>query len=149
MPEHEELVVPGTGEIVSLDDEIACIQALVAVRNFEQQFREVKAQLTAAIVDRAKTLGTQTLNLPDGSKAFLKGGSETVYDAQEIMERLRQLGMPEERIAEIVVEEVSYKVSAREAKRAAAANPEYEAVIESAKTVVEKPTYVSVQRGPR
>lgn len=142
----EELVVPGTGELVDLDDEIACVQALIAVRNFEQQFREVKAALTAAIVERAKVLGTQTLTLPDGSKASLKGGSEISYDAEELMEQLRQLGMPEKRISEIVVEEVSYKVSAREAKRAAAANPEYEAVIESAKTTTEKPIYITVQR---
>lgn len=142
----EELVLPNTGEIISLDDEVQCVQALVAVRDFEQQFREIKARLTAAIIDRAKVLGTQTLTLPDGSKASVKGGDEIVYDAQTIEDQLRQLGMPEERIREIVVEEVSYKVSAREAKRAAAANPEYEAVIEGAKTTVEKSTYITVQR---
>lgn len=146
MAEHEELVLPGTGELVALNDEVACVQALVALRDYERQFREAKAQLTAAIVERARMLGTQTLTLPDGSKASLKGGDEITYDAQMIEDQLRQLGMPEERIREIVVEEVSYRVSAREAKRAAAANPEYEAVIEGAKTTVEKSTYISVQR---
>ena len=142
----EELVVPGVGEVVNLEDEVGCVRALVAVRDFESQLREAKAQLTAAIVERARILGTQTLTMPDGSKASLKGGQEVVYDAQEIEEKLRALGMPEDRIREIIVEEISYKVSAREAKRAAAANPDYAACIEGAKTIVERPIYISIQR---
>lgn len=144
----EELVVPGVGEVVDLSDEIACVEALVAVRNFESQIREAKAMLTAAIVERARVMGTQTLTLPNGSKASLRGGTETVYDATEIEENLRALGCPEERIREIVVEEISYKVSAREAKRAGAANSEYKAVIEGATETIEKPVYVSVSRKP-
>ena len=142
----EELVVPGTGELVDLSNEIDCIHALAAVRDWELQLREAKAALTSAIIERARLLGTQTINLPDGRKAEVRGGSETVYDAQEIEANLRALGMPEERIREIVVEEISYKVSAREAKRAASANPEYESVIENAKQVVEKQAYISISR---
>lgn len=142
----EELVVPGVGELVDLSNEVECVQALVAVRNFEQQLREAKAELTRAIVERASLLGTQTLTLPDGSKAVIKGGAETVYDAHEIEEGLRALGMPEERIREIIVEEISYKVSAKEAKRASAANEQYEAVIENAKETVDKPRYVTITR---
>lgn len=142
----EELVVPGVGEVVDLGDEVACVQALVAVRDFESQLREAKAALTQAISERARLLGTQTFELPDGRKVVLKGGPETVYDPLEIEEGLRALGMPEERIREIVIEEISYKVSAREAKRAAAANEEYEAVINGAKETVEKPHYVTVTR---
>lgn len=142
----EELVVPGVGEVVDLSDEVACVQALVAVRDFESQLREAKAALTQAITERARLLGTQSFELPDGRKVALKGGPETAYDAQEIEAGLRALGMPEERIREIVIEEVSYKVSAREAKRAAAANEEYEAVINNAKDTIEKPHYVTVTR---
>lgn len=142
----EELVVPGVGEVVDLSDEVSCVQALVAVRDFEQQLREAKAALTQAIAERARLLGTQTFELPDGRKVSLKGGPETVYDAQEIEAGLRALGMPEGRIREIIVEEISYKVSAREAKRAAAANEEYEAVINNAKDTIEKPQYVTVTR---
>ena len=142
----EELVVPVTGEIVDLSNETQCAQALAALRDAESQIREIKAVLTAAIVERAKLLGTQTLTLENGMKAVLKGGTETIYDATEIERQLRVLGMPEERIREIVIEEVSYKVSAKEAKRAAAANDEYAAVVNSAKQTIEKPHYISIQR---
>lgn len=146
MPEGADLVVPFTGEVVNLEDEASCTQALVAIRQFEQQIREAKSALTQAIAERARILGTQTLHLPNGQKAEVRGGPTISYDAEQIETELRALGMPEERIREIVVEEVSYKVSAREAKRAAAANEEYAAVIESAKTVEEKPIYISISR---
>ena len=45
-----------------------------------------------------------------------------------------------------MVETVSYKVSAREAARAASANEDYKGVIESGKDVVEKAQYVSISR---
>lgn len=142
----EELAIPGTGQLVSLEDEVECAQALQALRDFEQQVREAKSALTAAIVDRSRILGTKTISLPDGYKVEIRGGPETKYDAAEIEENLRALGMPEQRIREIIVEEVSYKVSAREAKRAATANEEYAAVIEGAKVTEEKPHYVVIKR---
>lgn len=142
----EELAVPGVGQLVDLSNEVECVQALAAVRDFEQQLREAKATLTAAIVEKGRMLGTKTLTLPDGSKATIKGGTETVYDALEIEEGLRALGMPEERIREIIVEEVSYRVAAGEAKRAAAANEDYAKVIENAKETKEVNSYVTLSR---
>lgn len=140
----EELVVPGVGELVDLDDENQCAMALVALREFEQQVRDVKAALSLAIAERAKVLGTQTITLDDGRKATIKGGVEVSYDATEVEDGLRRLGCPEERIRQIVREEVTYKVSAREAQRAAAANEEYAKVIEAAKMTVPKPAYISI-----
>lgn len=142
----EELVIPGVGELVDLSNEVECVQALAAVRDFESQLKEAKAALTRAIVERASELGTKTLVLPDGSKASVKGGKEVVYDAHEIEEGLRALGMPEWRIREIVIEEISYKVSAVEAKRAAGANEQYDAVINNAKETIESTPYVSISR---
>lgn len=138
--------MPGTGELVDLSNEIDCVRALASVRDWEYQIKEAKTQLTNAIIERSRVLGTKTIHLDDGSKAEIRGGSETVYDAQEIEANLRALGMPEERIREIVIEEISYKVSAREASRAASANPEYEAVIENAKQTIEKQAYVTISR---
>lgn len=142
----EELVVPGIGELVSLDDENQCANALSALRDFEYQVREAKSILSAALAERGRVLGTQTLTLKDGRKATIKGSTETHYDAELIEQGLRELGMPEERIREIIVETVQYKVVAGEAKRAAAANEEYANVIEGAKTVIEKPAYITIQR---
>lgn len=142
----EELAIPGTGEVVSLENEVQCVQALAALRNFESQVKEAKGILTQAIVDRSRVLGSKTIYLPDGSKAEIRGGPESVYDVTEIEENLRALGIPEERLREIIIEEVSYKLSVREAKRAAAANEDYAAVIENAQKTEEKPFYVSIRR---
>lgn len=142
----EELAIPGTGQLVSLDNEVECAQALAAVRDYERQIKEAKAVLTSAIVDRSRILGTKTIPLPDGGKAEIRGGPESTYDVTEIEENLRALGMPEDRLREIVVEEISYKLSVREAKRASGANSDYASVIENAKKVEEKPFYVSISR---
>ncbi len=53
--------------------------------------------------------------------------------------------MPESRIAEIVVETVERKVKAVEAKKAAAVNPAYAAVVDAAKTTVPKRQTVTVE----
>ena len=52
--------------------------------------------------------------------------------------------MPEERIRDIVTETVTYAVVASAAKRAAAANPVYAAIIERHSTRRPKKAYVSV-----
>lgn len=142
----EELAIPGTGQLVSLENEIECVQALQAVRDFESALREAKAALTSAIVEHSRTQGTKSIVLPDGTKAEIRGGPESVYDTHEIEENLRALGMPEDRIREIVIEEISYKLSVREAKKASSANEEYASIIENAKRVEEKPFYVSISR---
>lgn len=142
----EELAVPGTGEIVNLDDESQCVAALAGLRDFESMIKEAKSALTNAIIERSRVLGSKTLHLDSGLKAEIRGGEETVYDAEEIEEGLRALGMPEDRIREIVIETVSYKVAAIEAKRAASANEEYGKVIDSAKMTIEKPQYVSISK---
>ena len=142
----EELAIPGTGELVNLEDETQCVTALASLRDFEQMIREAKSVLTNAIVERSRVLGTKTIELADGSKAEVRGGSETTYDAEAIESGLRALGMPEERIREIVVEQVSYKISAREAKKAAAANSDYATVIEDFRFVEEKPEYVVISK---
>lgn len=139
-------MLPGTGELVNLDDQQGCVLALRAVRDFESQLREAKALLTEAIVDHSQKLGVKSFTLGDGTKAEVRGGPEATYDVAEIEEKLRALGMPEDRIREIVVEQIEYKLSVREAKRAASANADYASVIDNAKTVEAKPYYVSISR---
>jgi hypothetical protein len=144
--ESTELVVAGIGELVDLRSEQECIRALAAVRDLEQQLREAKGALTDAIRERSAHLGTKTFHV--GSlTAEVKGGSETMYDAEKVEEGLRAVGAPEELIREIVQETVSYRVDAMRAKRAAAANPAYAQVIEQYRRVVEKPASISIRRG--
>ena len=140
-----ELVVPGLGEIVPLDDPAKVAIALDSVRDLERNLREIKSELTAVIVYHAQVQGTKTLHL-DGVDATIKSGSKTEYDPEAIEQGLREAGMPEERIREIVKETISYSVDAVKAKQAAGANPAYAAVIEANRQVIEAPPYVTIKR---
>jgi hypothetical protein len=142
----QELIVPGTGEVVDLDDEVATTRAIIGLREFEAQIAAVKRELTEAVKARMKVLGVKTLTLPDGSKASLSGGPTPVYDAEAIEVALRKAGMPEDRIREIVVERVSYTVAPVMAKQAAAANPRYAKAIAKNRTMQPGATYVTVKK---
>jgi hypothetical protein len=144
--EREELALPHSGELIDLSDETACGVALDEVRRMQAHLAEAVRTLSAAIAARGAVLGTKTIKLSGGRKAEIKGGPEKHYDAQEIERGLRLLGMPEERLREIVREEITYSVVAREAKRAAGANPEYARVIENATSEVERPWSVTIRR---
>jgi hypothetical protein len=138
-----ELVVPGIGQIVSLDAPKEVAVALDSIRDLEYQLRIAKQDLTRALVHASEQAGSKTLRYGN-VEAVIKGGTATVYDAEEIRSGLLAAGMSEERVAEIVVETVSSKVSANEAKRAASANPKYAEVIDAHKTVVEMAPSVSI-----
>jgi hypothetical protein len=143
----EDLVVPVSGEVVNLNDEGACAAAIQDIRIWESKLKEAKAILTAAIVEQARIEGVRSFSYTNGRRIEVSGGPKVEYDAAEIEEGLRALGMPEDRIREIVVEEVSYKVSARQAKRAASANEDYAKVIEGAKKVKNDAYYISIRKG--
>ena len=148
-PVPQEIIVPGTGALVDLNDENSIVTALADLRQHEMLVRGVKAALTEAFIERTKALGRRTLHLEDGRVASLSSSEETEYDAEEIEVALRALGMPEERIREIVEERVSYKVKAVEMKRAAAANPDYDRIMQENSRKVEKNIYVKIARGSR
>lgn len=140
-----ELVVPTTGEIVNLDDPAGCLRVLTEIRELEAKLRDAKGALTEALAAEFSRLGTKTIEL-DGVKAELRGGSEVVWDV-EVLERLRDLGLPDERMSALVTTEVTYRVNASVAKQIAAANEQYAEVIERAKSVIPKAAYVTVKRG--
>jgi hypothetical protein len=143
-----EIVVPGIGQVVNLEDAHETALALAAVRDLEYRLRDVKKDLSRALVFASEQEGRKTLYLGDelGLRVEIKGGSETVYDAEEIELGLREAGMAETRIREIVVETTSYKVAANEAKKAAAANQRYKAVIDAHTRVEERTPTVSVSK---
>jgi hypothetical protein len=141
---RNELVVPGIGQIVNLDDPPEVAGALGKVRELESMLRSVKSELTAALVYASQRLGTKTLHL-ENCDVTIKSGSSTVYDPIEIEAGLRAAGMPEERIREIVKETVSYSVDAVKAKQAAGANPLYAAVIAKHSQTEEKQPYATIK----
>ena len=140
-----ELVVPGVGSLVDLSVPSECAFALDDIRDLERQLRYVKTELTDALVAMSEVEGTKTLHFSGGT-AVIKTGVEIVYDAELIEQGLREAGMPEHRIRDIVKETVSYKVDANKAKAAGSANPAYAAVVDANKQPVEKPAYITVSR---
>lgn len=142
--EDRTLVLPTTGEVVNLDDESSCALALEQLRQAEQVLGDMKRQLVEAIVARSELLGSRTLDVRGGKKAIVKTSPTVQYDAEEIELGLRAAGMPEDRIRQIVKEEISYRVAATEAKKAAGANAAYREVIERHSREVESRPTVSV-----
>lgn len=140
-----DLVVPGTGQLVDLDDPVQCAQALSAIRALEGDFRDLKSELTARIAAECSRQGSKSIQVDGNTVAEVKGGTETIWDV-EILRELQALGLPEERWHALVTETVEYKVNSREADRIAGANPDYRRVIDAARTVIPKPVYVSFRR---
>ena len=138
-----DLVVPGVGEVVSLDDGAQCARAIDAIRDLEYQLRMVKTELTRALVAQSEQEGSKTLRY-EGVEVTVKGGVKVEYDADAMYLDLLAAGMSEQRAGDVVVEVVTRKVNAVEAKRVAAANPAYAEVVERHRSEVDVPYSVSM-----
>lgn len=142
--ESFSLVVPQTGELLSLDDAAGCLRVLTEIRDLETKLREAKSELTSALAAEFSRQGTKTMEF-GGIKAELRGGIEVVWDI-EVLSELRELGLPEDRMDALVTAEVTYRVNANVAKQLAAANPLYASVIERAKSTIPKASYVTIKK---
>lgn len=140
----EELIVPTTGEVISSDDPIGCLRVLAEVRALEAKLKDLKGALTGALGEEFKRQGAKTLEL-GGVKAELRGGSEVVWDV-EILEELRDAGLPDARMDALVTTEITYKVNASVAKAIAAVNDDYAEIVERAKTTIPKAVYVVIKK---
>lgn len=140
-----ELVLPHSGELVDLTSAAACGAALENVRTLEWQLREVKKALTFVLVEEATRQGTKTLHLQTGDYS-ISGGTTVEWDVEEL-EKLKDVGLPEERFYDLVTTVVSYKVNAAVAKQIAGANPEYAAIIDRARVEGPAPYRVSFKSG--
>lgn len=141
-----ELVLP-TGQIINLDDPASCAEALTVVREIESHMKEVKAAIVDRLAEEAKRRGENVFELPDGQRVAVKRNYDVEWDHVGLEADLRAAGMPEERIREIIQEEVSYSVKAVEANKAAKANPEYAKAVASARSEVDKRPTISLPRG--
>ncbi len=143
---HNDVAIPGTGELVNLDDPVSVARALDGLREYERVVREVKEVLTERLREERRALGVRQLDYPDfGLSVRFSADTETRYDAEGLEDRLRAAGMPEARISDIVVQTVERKVRAVEAKRAAAVNPAYAEAVELSREIVEKRQTVTVE----
>jgi hypothetical protein len=143
---HTSLVLP-TGEVVDLADPASCAVALARVNELQSYLAEMKGAITEAFIEEARRRGKNEIELGDGTSVKVTHNYDLHWDHQALEDALRAAGMPEERIREIIVEEVSWKVKAVEANKAAKANPEYAEAVESARTTVEKRPTISLPRG--
>lgn len=136
--------VPGTGEVVDLNDAKAVAWALNDLRNLRGLLDEARRVLEDALVQESARVGTKTLRFGE-VEAVITGGDKIEWDADELA-KLLDAGLPQERFLDLISTEISYKVDAGVAKQLAAANPEYATIIERAKQRVPAPTYVRVKR---
>jgi hypothetical protein len=142
----QELVVPVIGTVVNLEDVASCAITLDDIRELEWQLRQVKAALVEKLIEKAQLQGSKTLHF-EGGKAEVRFGDTWTYDPEEIERGLREAGMPEDAIREIVEETVVYKVKVARLQRAAAANPAYAQVMEENRQGTDRGRSVSVSRG--
>ncbi len=140
----EMVPVPGTGEIVDMADPVSVARALDTLRDFKRQVADIEEMLADRLRQERATQGTRQLNY-DGVEVKFGADSFAVYDAEALEYRLRDAGMPEDRISEIIVATVERKVRAVEAKKAAAVNPAYAEAVELSREVVEKRQSVTVE----
>lgn len=139
-----DLVLPVSGEIINLDDAQAVVRAMREVNRLQSELYDAKRVMAAALIEHATKLGLRTVTLPNGEKFVREGGPRKQYRPDEVEAGLRAAGMPEERIAQIVKEQVTWTVNGTEANKAAKANPEYAAVLEAASQLVDEPYKVKL-----
>ena len=139
------IVLPTTGEVIDTTEPRAVADAIHEIELLERELRRVKDHLRNLLVDESRRALTKTLRWGK-REAVIKGGSETIYDADALERDLLDAGFPADRVAEIVVETVtvSKRVNAAEAKRAAGANPDVAQIVARHATVVEKKPSVTV-----
>ncbi len=142
----QHVLNPVTGELITASDVNGVAEAVKGLRALNAQIRDAIADATVILVEESRRQGTKTLALQDVT-VEIRGGTETVWDIDNLTLGLEAAGLPQDRLPDLIKTEVTYKVDARVAKQLAGANEDYAAVLESAKTTVEKPYYVRVKEG--
>jgi hypothetical protein len=132
-----------TGEVLPATAENA-YRALTAVDQMQARLRDVRAAITDFMVEEAKRQGTKTFHTTDGDVS-VSGGVATEIDAQTLAQLLREAGCPEERIDEVVVAHIEYKVNRNVLRQLTGANSDYKAAADLATHEVEKPWRASAK----
>jgi histone H3/H4 len=134
-----------SGELIPATDTPRIAAYLADIRELERgPLKDAKRACAIILEDELRRQGIKTVHY-GRLDVTMSEEKEIVWD-MEILEELREAGLPEERFGELVKEEVSYKVSAAVAKQIAAANETYAEIIGRARTDVDKGARVSVKR---
>lgn len=146
---RQEYPVPLVGELVDLGEPAAVARALDTVRQAKRDLDDARRVLEAVLHRESQRTGSRTLRY-DGLEAVVSGGNERVEypDPQELAAELRAAGLPEERIAEVVVETVDYRVDRSALRSVTSSNVRYARAAESAGRITQTPLRVAIkQRG--
>lgn len=141
-----EIVVPVTGELVDLADPAQVCNVLHQVRQMKHRLDEVRAVLEDALRIESERQGTKTLHL-DGMTAVVSGGEKVEWDIEELSEELLELGLPEDRLGQLVVQVISYRVNQNVARQLAGSNQRYAEALERHRRVVPDRWRVTVKKG--
>jgi hypothetical protein len=142
--ETPTVVLPFVGTIVDLREPVEVAEALTHVREVKRQLDELRALLEGVLRLESQRQGTKTLHL-GALDAEVSGGVKPEYDLELLTEGLRAAGLPEERLAEAVVETVSYRANWKVLRQLEGANPAYASAIGAARTYVPTPWRVDVK----
>jgi hypothetical protein len=132
--EERRVVVPGTGELVEIDDPRQVAKAVGSIRELERRLYELRRGLIQLLVEESQRVGSKTLRFPD-VEVEITGGVRLQWDIDKL-KQLRDVGLPEERLNALVYEVVEEKVDGRIAAQLRGANPTYARIIDEAKHYV-------------
>lgn len=132
-----------TGELLSPTVDNAA-KVLHSARAMKAQVNEIVQEATQWLAQESARRGIKTLH-GEHETVTLTGGTGVDYDPIELMNGLREVGCPENRISQAVIQEVSYKVDRSVLRQLAAANPDYKVAIDLAELEVDRPVRATVK----
>lgn len=142
----EGVLVEGSGVDVDVTDPVQCAVALDFIRTFEKEIAHIKRVLTDGVVNHYRLTGERSIDLPGGLEATVKAGKRTLVDPAVLEVKLREAGMPEDRINQIITSTQETRVDLRKAKTAATANDAYAEALAAASSTYEETPAVTIRR---
>ena len=140
----QDLVIPGTGEVVNLEDPAEVARALGSVSDLSKLLWETKQALIALLVEEAQRQGTKTLHL-EGAKVTITGGQRLKWDVAKLLE-LKEAGLPETRLTDFLKPVLTYKPDGHIAKQLeGSGNETYAQIIQQARTYEPAPWSATVE----
>lgn len=131
-----ELVDPRTGELVASADKI--VDVFGWTRERIRELYQLQRLAEELLVMEAERRGANTFEA-GGRKVEVREERTIRWDEQRLERELRALGLPEERLNELMQPTLVYKVSARVANQIRSASPDvYGPVVESCREDVLK-----------
>jgi len=139
-------VVPVTGQLVDLTQPAEVAGAIGDIDQAVRQLRELRDLLVETIVEECTRQGTKTLHLEHGLSAKVSGGTRPEYDLETLADLLRDAGLPEDRLEQLIVPRVEYRLDQAVARQLRGANAMYAEALNACRTDVPAPWRVTIER---